>query len=162
VVIERGNRDSKVMFVGEGPGEKEDLSGQPFVGEAGKLLNNLFEAQQFSPDTYYIANIVKCRPPANREPSDDEAEKCLSFSRNQFLLVKPKILVCLGSVASKYIIDKEIRVSLRHGQWISKGKFLMMPVYHPAAVLRDEYKRELFWNDFVKIKDKMKVEGIWR
>ncbi|HZK70008.1 MAG TPA: uracil-DNA glycosylase, partial [Clostridia bacterium] len=138
VVIGRGNTDAKVILIGEGPGEQEDMSDKPFVGAAGQLLDILLEALMFKPDSYYIANIVKCRPPKNRVPSDAEAEKCLPYLRNQVMLIKPKIIVCLGAVATKYIIDKDAKITRIRGNWIERNKFAILPTFHPAALLRDE------------------------
>lgn len=161
VVIGRGNTDAKVMFIGEGPGEQEDIAGKPFVGAAGQLLDTLLEALMFKPDSYYIANIVKCRPPKNRVPSDAEAQACLPYLRNQVMLIKPKIIVCLGAVAAKYIVDKDVKITQIRGNWIVKKQFAILPTFHPAALLRDESKKEPMWDDFVLVRDKMKEEGIW-
>ncbi len=155
IVIERGSRNAPLMFVGEGPGEQEDLQGKPFVGPAGKLLDLLLDALMFKKDEYYIANIVKCRPPGNRVPLDEEAEKCLPFLRNQVLLVKPQIIVCLGSTAMKYIIDRDARITKIRGQWIERKGFWIMPTFHPAALLRDESKKVLMWEDIKKVKNKL-------
>ena len=124
VVIGRGNTNAKLMLIGEGPGEQEDIQALPFVGPAGKLLNLLLDALMIKNDEYYIANIVKCRPPSNRVPLEEEAEKCLPFLRNQVALIKPKIIVCLGSTAMKYIIDKEAKITQIRGQWIERKGFL--------------------------------------
>ncbi|MCX7748586.1 MAG: uracil-DNA glycosylase [Clostridia bacterium] len=154
IVIGRGNENAPLMMIGEGPGEQEDLKGQPFVGPAGKLLDLLLDAMMFKKDDYYIANIVKCRPPGNRVPTDEEAEKCLPFLRGQVKLIKPKIIVCLGSTAMKYIIDREGKITQMRGQWIEKGGFWFMPTFHPAALLRDESKKILMWEDLKKVKVK--------
>src|SRR5512137_267272 len=125
VVIGRGSRTAPVMFVGEGPGEQEDLQGSPFVGAAGKLLDLALDALTFREGEYYIANIVKCRPPGNREPAEDEAAACIPFLRQQFKLLNPKILVCLGATAAKNIIGKEIRITAARGRWVErKGLFI--------------------------------------
>ena len=155
VVVGRGGKLPKVMFVGEGPGENEDLQGLPFVGQAGKLLDYALHGLMFSEDSYYITNIVKCRPPGNRVPSDVEAEKCLPFLRKQLMLLKPSIIVCLGGVALKYIVDKNERITRVRGQWINKKGWLILPTFHPAALLRDESKKELVWQDIKKIKQKL-------
>ncbi|RCX20207.1 DNA polymerase [Anaerobacterium chartisolvens] len=155
VVIGRGNINAPLMFIGEGPGEQEDLRGEPFVGPAGKLLDLLLDAMMISKDSYYIANIVKCRPPANRVPIDDEAEKCLPFLRNQVSLIKPGIIVCLGATAVKYIVDREAKITKIRGQWIEKKGYWLMPTFHPAALLRDESKKIPMWEDFKKIKQKL-------
>jgi DNA polymerase len=144
------------MFVGEGPGEQEDLQGKPFVGPAGQLLDLLLEALMFDVDDYYIANIVKCRPPGNRVPTDEEANKCLDYLRNQVYLIKPQIIVCLGATAMKYIVDKNARITQIRGQWIErkmeKKECWIMPTFHPAALLRDESKKLLMWDDLKKVK----------
>lgn len=155
VVIGRGNINAKIMLVGEGPGEQEDLKGLPFVGPAGKLLDLMMDAQMFNKEDFYIANIVKCRPPGNRVPTDEEAEKCLPFLRNQVALVKPKIIVCMGSTAMKYIIDKNARITRIRGQWIERKGYWIMPTFHPAALLRDDSKKEPMWEDFKKVKQRL-------
>lgn len=155
IVIGRGNPKSSVMLIGEGPGEQEDKKGLPFVGPAGKLLDLLMEALMINNDQVYIANIVKCRPPGNRVPSEEEAEKCLPFLRNQVALIKPKIIVCLGSTAMQFIIDKKAKITQIRGQWIERKGYWIMPTFHPAALLRDESKKMLMWDDFKKVKQRM-------
>lgn len=155
IVIGRGNVNAPMMFVGEGPGEQEDLQGLPFVGPAGKLLDLLLEALEIDEEDYYIANIVKCRPPRNREPLEEEAEMCLPFLRNQVALIKPKIIVCLGGTAVKYIIDREARITQIRGQWIERKGYWIMPTFHPAALLRDESKKVLMFEDFKKVKQRL-------
>jgi len=152
IVIGRGNKEASLMFVGEGPGEQEDLKGEPFVGPAGKLLDLLLEALMFDKNDYYIANIVKCRPPGNRVPTDEEAEKCLNYLRNQVYLIKPKIIVCLGATAMKYIIDRNAKITQIRGQWVERKGCWLMPTFHPAALLRDESKKVLMWDDLKKVK----------
>lgn len=155
VVIERGDRNAPLMFIGEGPGEHEDIQGQPFVGRAGKLLDLLLEALSIKEHQYYITNIVKCRPPGNRAPNDREAQACLPYLRNQVILVRPKIIVCLGATAMKYIIDKDARITKIRGNWVERKGYWMMPVFHPAALLRDESKKILMWEDFKKVKQRL-------
>jgi len=155
IVIGRGNRNAPMMLVGEGPGEQEDMQGLPFVGPAGKLLDLLLKAMMINENSYYIANIVKCRPPKNRVPYDEEAEQCLDFLRNQVALIKPKIIVCLGATAARYIISKDVSISKIRGQWIEKKKCWIMPTFHPAALLRDDSKKPLMWEDFKKVKQKL-------
>jgi len=157
IVIGRGNINAPMVFIGEGPGEQEDKEGLPFVGAAGKLLDLLLEALFISKESYYIANIVKCRPPANRIPSDDEAENCLPFLRNQVFLIKPKIIVCLGSTAIKYIVDKEAKITNIRGKWVERKGCCIMPTFHPAALLRDESKKLLMWTDFQKVKERLDI-----
>ena len=155
IVIGRGNINAGLLMIGEGPGEQEDLSGIPFVGPAGKLLDLLLKAQMIKEDQYYIANVVKCRPPGNRIPTDDEAERCLPYLRNQVYLIKPKIIVCLGATAMKYVVDKNARITQIRGQWIERKGYWIMPTFHPAALLRDESKKILMWEDMKKVKQRM-------
>jgi len=155
IVIGRGNRKAPMMLVGEGPGEQEDKQGLPFVGPAGKLLDLLFKALNIREEDYYIANIVKCRPPGNRVPLAEEAEQCLPFLRNQVALIRPKIIVCLGATAAKYIIDKNLSISQIRGQWIERKGYWIMPTFHPAALLRDDSKKVPMWEDFKKVKQKL-------
>lgn len=155
MVFGRGNINAPVLFVGEGPGEQEDIQGVPFVGAAGQLLDTLFEALSFKSDEYYIANVVKCRPPNNRVPTDNEAEKCLPYLRNQVALIRPRIIVCLGSIAARYIIAKDVKISQIRGQWVEKKGVMIMPTFHPAALLRDQSKRALLFRDIKEVKNKM-------
>jgi DNA polymerase len=155
IVIGRGNINAPIMFIGEGPGEQEDKQGVPFVGAAGQLLDTLLEALMFNPDEYYIANIVKCRPPNNRVPNDEEAEKCLPYLRNQVALIKPRILVCLGSTAARYVISKDIKITQIRGQWIERKAYWIMPTFHPAALLRDQSKKVLLFKDIKEVKKKL-------
>ncbi len=147
IVIERGSRTAPMMLIGEGPGELEDRQGRPFVGAAGQLLDLLLSALMFQEDEYYICNVVKCRPPSNRTPTDDEAESCLPWLRNQVALIRPQIMVCLGATAMKYIIDKNAKITQIRGQWIERKGFWIMPTFHPAALLRDPSKKALMFED---------------
>ena len=151
VVFGTGNRQASLMFIGEGPGADEDLQGTPFVGKAGKLMNMAFEAIGLKREEVYIANIVKCRPPGNRNPQDDEANACLDYLRNQVILVKPKIIVLLGSVALKNILGKENGITASRGKWIERKGILYMPTWHPAALLRDESKKIDFIRDLQEV-----------
>ena len=151
VVFGTGNRQASLMFIGEGPGADEDLQGTPFVGKAGKLMNMAFEAIGLKREEVYIANIVKCRPPGNRNPQDDEANACLDYLRNQVILVKPKIIVLLGSVALKNILGKEYGITASRGKWIERKGILYMPTWHPAALLRDESKKIDFIRDLQEV-----------
>lgn len=155
VVIGRGNINADLMLIGEGPGKQEDIEGLPFVGAAGKLLDLLLDALMITENMYYIANIVKCRPPSNRVPFEEEAQQCLPYLRKQVKLVNPKIIVCLGATAIKYIIDKNAKITQIRGQWVEKQQFWIMPTFHPAALLRDETKKVFMWEDFKKVKQKM-------
>lgn len=157
VVIGRGvPKAAPLFFVGEGPGEQEDLQGEAFVGRAGKLLDLLLEALEFNKELYYIANIVKCRPPNNRVPTPQEAEACLPWLRYQVKAMKPSIIVCLGATAAKAIIDPEAKITGIRGKWIEKpGNLLVLPTFHPSAVLRDTSKREAFFLDLKKVREKL-------
>ena len=155
IVFGEGNKNADVMFIWEGPGADEDAEGRPFVGKAGKLMNNAFEGIGIKREEVYIANVVKCRPPNNRNPEEDEATTCLNYLRNQVLLIKPKIIVLLGSVALKNILGKEYGITAARGKWIEKKDILYMPTWHPAALLRDENKKIEFWNDLKLVKEKI-------
>lgn len=147
IVFGVGNRNADIMFIGEGPGADEDRQGEPFVGRAGKLINMAFQAVGLKREEVYIANIVKCRPPSNRNPEEDEATVCINYLRNQVMLVKPKIIVLLGSVALKNILGQEYGITASRGKWIEKKEIKYMPTWHPAALLRDETKKIDFIND---------------
>ena len=155
VVFGTGNKQADLMFIGEGPGADEDMQGEPFVGKAGKLMNMAFDVVGLKREDVYIANIVKCRPPSNRNPEDDEAIACLNYLRNQVILVKPKIIVLLGSIALKNILGKEYGITASRGKWIEKKGILYMPTWHPAALLRDETKKIDFINDLKLVMEKM-------
>lgn len=147
IVFGVGNREADIMLIGEGPGADEDMQGEPFVGKAGKLMNMAFDALGIKKEELYIANIVKCRPPFNRNPEQDEEQACLDFLRNQVILVKPKIIVLLGKVALKNILGKEYSITTSRGKWIEKRGIYYMPTWHPAALLRDESKKIEFLSD---------------
>ena len=135
------------MFIGEGPGADEDEQGEPFVGKAGKLMNQAFKGLGIKREEVYIANIVKCRPPNNRTPEKDEAMACLDYLRNQVLIIKPKIIVLMGNTALKNILGDSFGITKTRGNWIVKKDIKYMPTFHPAALLRDEAKKIDFWND---------------
>ncbi len=156
-VFGTGNKEAKVMFIGEGPGADEDKLGEPFVGKAGKLMNMAFEGIGIKRQEVYIANIVKCRPPSNRNPQDDEAKACMDYLRNQVIFVKPKIIVLLGSVALKNILGKEYNITASRGKWVEKNGIFYLPTWHPAALLRDETKKIDFWKDLKNAKEKMEL-----
>lgn len=151
VVFGVGNREADIMFIGEGPGADEDAQGEPFVGKAGKLMNMAFDMLGVKREEVYIANIVKCRPPNNRNPQDDEEENCLDYLRNQVILVKPKIIVLLGSVALKNVLGKEYGITASRGKWLERKGILYMPTWHPAALLRDENKKIDFIKDLKQV-----------
>ena len=158
VVFGTGNPDARVMFIGEGPGEQEDLTGQPFVGRGGMLLDKMLEAVDLSRDkNIYIANIVKCRPDKNRDPLPDEQEECIKWLREQVRLIKPKIIVCLGRISAQRIISPDFKVTQRHGEFIEKGGILMMATFHPAALLRNPNNKPAALEDFFALRDKLSV-----
>ena len=160
VVFGVGNPDADVMFIGEGPGEQEDLRGEPFVGPAGMLLDDILSIIDLDRKTNcYIANIVKCRPPHNRDPEDAEQEACIGYLRSQIALVNPKIIVCLGRIAAKQLIDRDFRITRQHGQWIQKDGIWMMAIYHPSALLRDVGKRPETFDDLISLREKIRQLG---
>ena len=157
VVVGVGTPDAEVMFIGEGPGENEDLQGEPFVGRAGKLLDKMLTAVDLDRNkNIYIANIVKCRPPKNRDPKPEEQEMCIDWLRNQVKLIRPKIIVCLGRIAAARIIKPDIKITKEHGQFIEKNGVLMMAMLHPAAILRDPRRKPDAFNDFLILREKIK------
>lgn len=153
-VFGEGNPKAKMMFVGEGPGFNEDMMGRPFVGRAGQLLDKMMESVGLKREEIYITNIVKCRPPNNRNPYEDESKVCIEFLRWQVKIIDPDIIVCLGAVSSRNIIHKDFRITKDRGVWYKKGKFNIIATYHPAALLRDESKMKDAWEDFKNIKKK--------
>ncbi len=156
VVFGYGNPNSEVMFVGEGPGEQEDLQGKPFVGRSGKLLDSMLSDVGLSREkNIYIGNIVKCRPPKNRDPFPEEQEFCINWLRNQVAILKPKIIVAVGRIAAMKIIDPNIRITKDHGKFYKKKKTWMMPTIHPAAILRNPNQKPLVEEDFKNLKNKI-------
>ena len=156
VVFGVGPETADVMFIGEGPGEQEDLKGEPFVGAAGKLLDDMLSIIDLRRENCYIANIVKCRPPRNRDPLDTEQEACIGYLRNQVALIRPKIIVCLGRISATRLIRPDYRITREHGQWVEKNGIWMTSIYHPSALLRDVTKRPETFEDLLKIRDKLK------
>ena len=156
VVFGVGAKDAKIMFIGEGPGEQEDLQGEPFVGAAGKLLDDMMSIIDLDRTNSYIANIVKCRPPGNRDPLDDEQNACIGYLRNQVALIQPRVIVCLGRIAARRIIDSEYRITKSHGEWINRNDVWMTAIYHPSALLRDPSKRPETFTDLLLIREKLK------
>ena len=154
-VFGTGNREADILFVGEAPGEQEDLSGTPFVGRAGQLLDKYLYAVDINREEVYIANILKCRPPKNRDPLPAEEDACIGYLREQVRLIKPKIIVCLGRIAAMRLIKPDFKISKEHGVWFEKGNFVMTAVYHPAALLRDPRRKEEMLADMQEIKRKL-------
>lgn len=151
-----GKPNADIMFIGEGPGEQEDLQGEPFVGPAGKLLDEMLSIIDLDRSKIYIANIVKCRPPMNRDPSDDEQDACIEHLKEQIRLINPKIIVCLGRIAAKRIMDPNFKITVSHGDWMCIDGVWHMAMYHPSALLRDVYKRPDTFDDILSIRKKLK------
>ena len=157
VVFGVGSKTADILFVGEGPGEQEDLQGEPFVGPAGKLLDDMLSIIDLDrKSNCYIANIVKCRPPRNRDPMETEQDACIAFLQNQIALLQPKILVCLGRIAAMRLIREDYRITREHGQWVQKDGIWMTAIYHPSALLRDVSKRPETFEDLLSIRGKIK------
>lgn len=155
VVFGDGSRTAEIMFVGEGPGAHEDEQGVPFVGKAGQLLDDMLAIIGLDRTMVYIANIVKCRPPQNRDPLGVEQDACIGYLRRQVALLRPKIIVCLGRIAAMRIIKPDFKITREHGQWYEKNGFQMMAVYHPAALLRDPRRRPESFEDFKGLQQKI-------
>ena len=157
VVFGVGPRDAEVMMIGEGPGENEDLQGEPFVGRGGKLLDDMLELIDLDrKKNVYIANIVKCRPPQNRDPLNTEQDACIDYLRNQVALIRPKIIVCLGRIAAMRLIKEDFKISREHGQWFEKAGVHMTALFHPAAILRDPRRRPETFEDLKKVQAKIR------
>lgn len=150
-----GDRTADLMFVGEAPGGEEDKQGIPFVGAAGKLLDRYLYAVDIPRESVYIANILKCRPPHNRDPLPEEQDACIGHLREQVALIDPKIIVCLGRISASRLIKPDFRITREHGQFFRKGNYLMTAVYHPAALLRDASKKEDMLRDMERIKQEL-------
>lgn len=156
VVFGAGNPTAEVLFIGEGPGENEDATGQPFVGRGGQLLDKMLLAVGLSREkNIYIANIVKCRPPKNRDPLPEEREACREWLAQQIAVLKPKIIVCLGRIAACQIIDPDFKVTRQHGQFFEKDGVLYMGTLHPAAILRNPHQKPEAFADFLALRDKI-------
>ncbi len=151
-----GSENAEVMFVGEGPGYNEDMQGEPFVGRGGQLLDKYLEYINLDRHkNIYIANMVKCRPPENRDPAEDEQDACIGWLREQTRLLRPKIIVCLGRISAKRLISKDYMVTKQHGEFIKKGDILFMGTFHPAALLRNPNNKPLALEDFISLKEKI-------
>ena len=157
VVFGVGNRHADILFVGEGPGEQEDLKGEPFVGPAGWLLDDMLSIIDLDRTNCYIANIVKCRPPQNRDPLEIEQESCIGYLQEQIRLIQPKIVVCLGRIAAKALIREDFRITREHGTWTQKDGVWMTAIYHPSALLRDTSKRPETFADLISIRAKRQM-----
>ncbi len=161
VVFGVGKPDADVMLIGEGPGEQEDLQGQPFVGPAGKLLDDMLSIIDLDRNTNcYIANIVKCRPPHNRDPHETEQEACIGYLHQQIALIRPKIIICLGRIAAKQLIREDFRITREHGTWTEKDGIAYTAIYHPSALLRDVSKRPETFEDLLSIRAMIQKKNI--
>lgn len=158
VVFGVGVTDAEVMFIGEGPGENEDLQGEPFVGRGGQLLDKYLDAIGLDRrKNIYIGNMVKCRPPKNRDPKPEEQEACIGWLRSQVKLLRPKIIVCLGRIAAQRLIDPNFRVTRQHGQFFEKNGTWMMGTFHPAALLRNPSQKPDAFEDFLALREKIRT-----
>lgn len=152
VVIGDGNKNARIMFIGEGPGADEDIQGVPFVGKAGKLMDKALKGIGINRKDIYITNVIKCRPPSNRNPKSDEIQACKEYLKSQIKLIKPEIIVLLGSVALKSILGEEYGITATRGQCFEREGIKYIPTFHPAALLRDDTKKIDFWRDLKKLK----------
>ncbi len=150
-----GDKNADILFVGEAPGDNEDKTGTPFVGRAGQLLDKYLYAVDIPRESVYIANILKCRPPKNRDPLPSEEDACIEFLRRQVRLIQPKMIVCLGRISAMRLIRPDFKITKEHGVWFEKGNFLITAVYHPALLLRDPRKKEEMMADMKRIKEKL-------
>lgn len=162
VVFGMGNPEAKVMLIGEGPGENEDLQGKPFVGRSGQLLDKFLAAVDLDRNkNIYIANMVKCRPPKNRDPKPEEQDECINWLRQQFKIIRPEIVVCVGRISAQRLIDKNFRVTRQHGEFFDKNGTLFMGTYHPAAILRNPNNKEAAFGDWLKVREKMQELNLY-
>lgn len=157
----QGDRNAPLMLIGEGPGQQEDEQGLAFVGAAGQLLTRMLAAISLPRERVYICNIVKCRPPYNRVPTEAEAEACLMHLRMQTWLVRPKVIMLLGSTAAKTLLNPNIRITRERGLWTERKGVWMLPTYHPSALLRDETKKPQAWQDMQALRDKLREQGLY-
>lgn len=152
VVFGEGNPEAKLMLIGEGPGGDEDLQGRPFVGLAGQLLDRILQAAGIPREQVYISNVVKCRPPYNRKPLPDEMKVCLSILAGELLIIRPEMIVLLGSTALQGVVDQKASITRQRGKWLELAGFKLLPTYHPGALLRDESKKRDVWEDFKEVR----------
>lgn len=156
LVFGEGNIDAEIMFIGEGPGKEEDLQGRPFVGDAGQLLTKLIEKMGFKREAVYIGNIVKCRPPMNRAPEDDEINSCASFIKKQAEIISPKVIIALGRISAQTLIASKIPISKLRGRFYEYCGIPLMPTFHPAYLLRNPKDKKLVWEDVQKVLERLK------
>lgn len=156
IVFGEGRAEADIMFIGEGPGRDEDIQARPFVGDAGKLLTNLILKLGLNREDVYIANIVKCRPPNNRNPEEDEIETCLPFVKRQIAIINPKVIVCLGKISAQTLLRSKVTISKLRGNFFSYNDIPVMPTFHPAYLLRNPKDKWLTWEDMQKVLEKLK------
>lgn len=157
-VMGRGDHQAKLMLIAEAPGGQEDIQGLPFVGPSGEILDRLFKDCGLSREKIYLTNILKCHPPGNRDPREEEIKACLPYLKYETYLLKPKIIVCLGRVAAQRIISPDFRITRQHGTWTYRKNYALTATYHPSAILRDASNYELAKADFLEIVKKLKEE----
>ena len=157
IVFGEGNSDARLMFIGEGPGQEEDRTGRPFVGKAGELLTRMIAAMGLEREDVYIANIVKCRPPKNRDPEQDEANTCISFLHEQIEIINPEVICCLGRIAAHNLLDTDIPISRLRGSFQSWNGIKVMPTFHPAYLLHNPGSKKVVWEDLQKIMKELKL-----
>jgi uracil-DNA glycosylase family 4 len=158
IVFGEGPHHAKLVFVGEAPGVEEDLAGRPFVGAAGKLLNDIIRAMGLDREEVYICNVIKCHPPHNRDPEYDEIEMCLPFLRAQLSLIKPDVICTIGRVSAQSLIDKHFKITRERGQWYTFMDIPVMPTYHPAYLLRYPQAKRQVWDDVQKIMKRLGLQ----
>ena len=158
LVFGEGPPEARLAFVGEGPGREEDLAGKPFVGEAGRLLDRIIKAMDLTREAVYICNVVKCRPPNNRDPEGDEIEACIPFLRKQLDLIRPEVICTLGRIAAQALLGKEFKITLERGRWHSFMDIPLMPTYHPGYLLRNPSAKRYVWEDVKKVMGHMGLE----
>lgn len=162
VVFGAGNSKAKIMFIGEAPGESEDMEGQPFVGKSGKMLDKMLEEiDLYREKNIYITNVVKCRPPKNRDPELEEQNACIGYLYRQIELIQPKVIIALGRIAAKRFIDENFKVTYDHGKWFEKDGVYLMATYHPAAWLRFANRKEEAVKDFINLREKLQQLGLY-
>jgi DNA polymerase len=158
LVFGEGSSKAQLVFVGEGPGREEDLAGRPFVGEAGQLLTNIIKAMGLSREGVYICNVVKCRPPHNRDPEEDEIEICMPFLKKQLTLIGPQVICTLGRIATQSLLDRKIKITEERGKWYTFMDTPLMPTYHPAYLLRNPSAKREVWEDVQRVMKRMGLE----
>jgi uracil-DNA glycosylase len=159
VVFGIGSPTADLMFVGEAPGRDEDLQGEPFVGRAGQLLTDIIKAMKLSRAEVYIANVIKCRPPENRNPESDELEACHPYITRQIEMIRPRVIVTLGKFALQSLTGKTFSISSVRGHWLMHGAVKVMPTFHPAYLLRTPSAKKDVWNDMKKVMAELGIES---